>query len=137
MGLAQVMPATGKQLSRKLGIKRFRNAMLLRPEINLRLGAYYLRSILDQFDGRWEPVLAAYNAGGSRARAWLGWGDFREPAEFVETIPFSETRHYVQVVLRNAETYRALYAGRAKVSAAKPARTTARAQKKARARSRR
>jgi soluble lytic murein transglycosylase len=83
--------------------------MLLRPEVNLRLGTHYLRMMLDQFDGRWEPTLAAYNAGASRARDWLGWGEFREPAEFVESIPFTETRNYVQIVLRNAETYRALY----------------------------
>jgi soluble lytic murein transglycosylase len=109
LGLTQVMPATGRQLARKLRIRRFRNSMLLRPEVNLRLGTHYLRMMLDQFDGRWEPTLAAYNAGASRARDWLGWGEFREPAEFVESIPFTETRNYVQIVLRNAETYRALY----------------------------
>lgn len=129
-GLTQVMPATGKQLGRQLGIKRFHTAMLFRPEINLRLGTHYLRSILNQFDGRWEPALAAYNAGASRSRAWLSWGEFREPAEFVETIPFSETRNYVQVVLRNAETYRELYAKSA------PAPVPARSTKKARARRR-
>jgi len=121
MGLTQVMPATGKQLGRKLGIKRFRTAMLYRPDINLKLGTYYLRAMLDQFDDRPEPTLAAYNAGASRAKAWLGWGEFREPAEFVETIPFTETRNYVQIVLRNAETYRALYA--ASRPAAKPVKT--------------
>ncbi len=135
-GLTQVMPATGKQLGRQLGIRRFRTAMLFRPEINLRLGTHYLRSILNQFDGRWEPALAAYNAGASRSRAWLSWGEFREPAEFIETIPFSETRNYVQIVLRNAETYRELYAQSA--PATKPVRATkkARIKKKARARRR-
>jgi len=109
IGLTQVMPSTGRQLSRKLGIKHFREAMLFRPDLNLRLGSHYLRMMLEQFDNRWEATLAAYNAGASRVKEWLGWGEFREPAEFVETIPFSETRTYVQVVLRNAETYRALY----------------------------
>jgi soluble lytic murein transglycosylase len=129
-GLTQVMPATGKQLGRQLGIKRFRTAMLFRPDINLRLGTHYLRSVLNQFDGRWEPALAAYNAGASRSKAWLTWGEFREPAEFVETIPFSETRNYVQIVLRNAETYRALYPKSA------PAPSPARSTKKVRARRR-
>ena len=129
-GLTQVMPATGIQLGRQLGIKRFRTAMLFRPDINLQLGTRYLRSILDQFDGRWEPALAAYNAGASRSKAWLSWGEFREPAEFVETIPFSETRNYVQIVLRNAETYRALYAKSA------PAPPPAQSRKKTRARRR-
>jgi soluble lytic murein transglycosylase len=56
-----------------------------------------------------EAALAGYDAGLTRARAWLTWGDFREPAEFIETIPFSETRNYVQTVLRNADVYRRLY----------------------------
>jgi soluble lytic murein transglycosylase len=109
MGLTQVMPATGKQLARKFGIRRFRNEMLHRPDVNLRLGAYYLRATLDQFDGRLEPALAAYNAGASRVRGWLGSSEFREPAEFVESIPFSETNHYVRIVMHNAEAYRAIY----------------------------
>ncbi|MCE5307603.1 MAG: lytic transglycosylase domain-containing protein [Acidobacteriales bacterium] len=109
MGLTQVMPATGRQLARKFGIRRFRNEMLHRPDVNLRLGAYYLRATLDQFDGRIEPALAAYNAGASRVRSWLGWSEYREPAEFVESIPFAETNHYVRIVMHNAEAYRALY----------------------------
>ena len=128
IGLTQVMPSTGRQLSRKLGIKHFRQAMLFRPDLNLRMGSHYLRMMLDQFDNRWEETLAAYNAGASRVKGWLGWAEFREPAEFVETIPFSQTRNYVQIVLRNAETYRALY-GRAvrpaKSASALPAKAAA------------
>jgi soluble lytic murein transglycosylase len=69
--------------------------------------------MIDQYGGRLEPALAAYNAGKSRADAWSSWGSFREPAEFIETIPFTETRNYVQIVLRNAELYRRLYAAEA------------------------
>jgi soluble lytic murein transglycosylase len=109
-GLTQVLPSTGLQLSRKIGLRGFRTAMLLRPEINLQLGTYYLRALLDEYGGRWEAALAAYNAGPNRVKAWQEWGSFREPAEFVETIPFTETRNYVQLVLRNAAVYRWLYA---------------------------
>jgi soluble lytic murein transglycosylase len=83
--------------------------MLFDPGINLKLGTYYLRSLLDAHDGRWEVTLAAYNAGKTRTDLWQSWYNYREPAEFVETIPFSETRGYVQAVLRNADVYRRLY----------------------------
>jgi len=107
-GLAQVMPATGRQLSRKLGIK-YRTAMLFTPDTNLRLGTYYLKQLSDELQGKWEAALASYNAGKSHVNTWLAAGNYREPAEFVESIPFNETRSYVQSVLRNAEVYRKLY----------------------------
>jgi soluble lytic murein transglycosylase len=123
-GLTQVMPATGRQLSRTLGIKGFRTSMLLRPDINLKFGTYYLRRMYDELSGRLEPTLASYNAGKSRAVDWLGWADYREPAEFVENIPFTETRNYVQYVTRNADIYKRLYTGKAipeeEIAAARP-----------------
>ena len=108
-GLTQVLPSTGRELSRKLNIPRFRTNMLFQPETNLQIGTYYLRSLLDQLQGRWEPALASYNAGKRHVNSWLTWSQFREPAEFIETIPFNETRIYVQSVLRNADVYRRLY----------------------------
>jgi soluble lytic murein transglycosylase len=83
--------------------------MLRDPKINVNMGTYYLRMLIDSLDGHTEAALAAYNAGKSRSTLWLTWADFQEPAEFVETIPFTETRNYVQVVLRNADIYRRLY----------------------------
>jgi len=108
-GLTQVMPATGRQML-KMSPRRFRPAILFNTDINLRLGTTYLRHVLDTYAGRWECALAAYNAGPSRVREWLTWGDFKERAEFIESIPFSETRRYVIAVLRNAEMYRRIYA---------------------------
>jgi soluble lytic murein transglycosylase len=108
-GLTQIMPATGKELSRRLKIKVFTTASLFQPSVNLELGTFYLKTLTSQVNGRTEAALAAYDAGLTRARAWLTWGDFREPAEFIETVPFSETRDYVQTVLRNADVYRRLY----------------------------
>ena len=117
-GLTQVMPSTGRELSRKVGLRRFSTSMLLQPDVNLRLGTYYLRSLLNQLEGSEVAALASYNAGKSRAVEWMKWGDFREPAEFIETIPFSETRNYIQSVLRNADFYRRLYAVQGKSSTA-------------------
>jgi soluble lytic murein transglycosylase len=108
-GLTQVMPSTGRELSRKLGVRKFNARMLFQPELNLKLGTYYLRSMLDQLGGQWEATLAAYNAGKSRVDNWLNYSVFEEPAEFIESIPFTETRNYVQIVMRNADVYRRLY----------------------------
>ncbi|HKX00782.1 MAG TPA: transglycosylase SLT domain-containing protein [Bryobacteraceae bacterium] len=108
-GLTQIMPATGRQLARRDGVRRFRSSMLFRPSTNLKLGSRYLRSMLDQWGGKWEQTLASYNAGKNRVLEWSGWDSFQEPAEFVETIPFTETRDYVQAVLRNAAIYKRLY----------------------------
>lgn len=108
-GLTQVVPATGRELSRRLGVRGFHTNMLLDPDTNLRLGTEYLRSLLAQFNGQWEPALASYNAGKSRVVAWRSRSQFRETAEFVEAIPFTETRGYVQSVIRNADLYRRLY----------------------------
>ncbi|HYK18909.1 MAG TPA: transglycosylase SLT domain-containing protein [Bryobacteraceae bacterium] len=116
-GLTQVMPSTGRELSRKLRIPRYQTSMLFTPETNLKIGTYYLKALSDQLEGKWEATLASYNAGKSRVLAWLGSGTFHEPAEFVESIPFNETRVYVQSVLRNAEVYRRLYGADSKSSA--------------------
>ncbi len=109
-GLTQIMPSTGRELSRRLRIRPYSTARLFQPQVNLQMGTYYLRSVVDSVDGRWEAALAAYNAGLSRAKDWSTWGEFREPAEFVETVPFTQTREYIQIVLRNADIYRQLYA---------------------------
>jgi soluble lytic murein transglycosylase len=108
-GLTQILPSTGRELSRRLKIKSYTTSQLFQPAVNLQLGSFYLKSIADGLGGRWEVALAAYNAGLSRAHAWMSWGEFREPAEFIETVPFTETRNYIQTVLRNAELYRRLY----------------------------
>ena len=108
-GLTQVLPGTGRLLSRRAGLPYFKPELLFQPEVNIRLGAFYIKSLILQFDGSVETALAAYNAGKNRAALWRTWSEFREPAEFIETIPYSETRNYVQTVLRNADLYRRLY----------------------------
>jgi soluble lytic murein transglycosylase len=108
-GLTQVRPATGRQFARKAGVSRVTTRVLYQPAANLKIGSSILRSMLDEQGGKVEQTLAAYNAGPHKVVEWMAWGTYREPAEFVESIPFTETRDYVQAVLRNAEMYRRLY----------------------------
>ena len=108
-GLTQVQPGTGRQYARLAGVARFTNRILFQPAANLKIGAAIFRSMLDKHNGSLEETLAAYNAGPTRAAQWAKWNAWREPAEFVEAIPFTETRDYVQSVLRNADIYRRLY----------------------------
>jgi soluble lytic murein transglycosylase len=108
-GLTQVRPATGRQFARKAGVSKVTARVLYQPAANLKIGSSILRSMLDQQGGKVEQTLAAYNAGPRMVVEWMAWSAYREPAEFVESIPFTETRDYVQAVLRNAEMYRRLY----------------------------
>jgi soluble lytic murein transglycosylase len=118
-GLTQILPGTGRELSRRLKVKAYATASLFVPAVNLQLGTFYLKTIADNLGGRLEAALAAYNAGPSRAKAWSSWGEFREPAEFIETVPFGETRNYIQTVLRNADTYRRIYSGETRAGLSK------------------
>lgn len=109
-GLMQIRPSTGRALGRHLGLGRIRIHDLLQPDKNIEMGAYFFRQLYKEFDGDVDFALAAYNAGPSRAQLWRTWGPYSEPAEFIETVPFRETRAYIQLVLRNADVYRRLYA---------------------------
>jgi soluble lytic murein transglycosylase len=109
LGLMQVRPGTGRQFARKAGLTRFSNRVLFQPSTNLKIGTAILRSMLDRNNGNLEQTLASYNAGPNRAADWLTWSQYREPAEFVESIPITETRDYVQTVLRNFDMYKRLY----------------------------
>ncbi len=108
-GLMQLLPSTGKGVSKKAGIKHFTATMLLSPAINLQLGTINLKQVLDRFGDQAEYALAAYNAGDVPIRLWLSSNDYKDVPEFVESIPYTETREYVQAILRNREMYRALY----------------------------
>jgi soluble lytic murein transglycosylase len=109
IGLMQLLPSVGKKVAKQLKIKGYNNAQLVVPSVNLQLGATYFRQMLDQYGGQVEYALAAYNAGGDRVDDWRG-EHYRDIVEFVENIPFTETREYVQAIQRNVGVYRRLYA---------------------------
>ena len=107
-GLMQMLPSVGKSLAREEGISHFETFQLLDPATNIRLGTRYLRKTLNRFGGVTEYALAAYNAGDERVVDWQAAGPYQGIDEFVESIPFTETREYVQAILRNIETYKAI-----------------------------
>ena len=109
LGLMQLLPGVGKKLAKETKMRGFNYNMLLSPDVNLRLGTRYFRQMLDKYNGTVEYALAAYNAGSDRVADWRGRSSFRDVPEFVESIPFTETREYVQAIVRNAALYRRLY----------------------------
>ena len=109
VGLMQLLPKTGRLVAHQESRRRYNSSELFTPGVNLELGTRYFRGMVDKFGGSFEQALAAYNAGSDRVEEWMGQGAYRDAPEFVESIPFTETREYVQAILRNANVYRQLY----------------------------
>jgi soluble lytic murein transglycosylase len=107
IGLMQVLPKTGKILAKQLKV-RYTKDKLFEPDYNIELGMVYIANLVRQ-TGAFEYAAAAYNAGEDRIAAWKAERNYDEIPELVESIPFTETREYVQVVLRNTEVYRMIY----------------------------
>ena len=107
VGLMQLWPPTAIKLARSLKF-RYARGRLFDPEYNVKLGTLYLSDLLSAY-GTPEAALAAYNAGENRVEEWNAGQNFQETAEFVESIPITQTREYVQIVVRNAELYRQVY----------------------------
>jgi soluble lytic murein transglycosylase len=107
LGLLQIMPDTGARLAREVGMADFAAPRLLEPLTNVRLGSTYLASLLRRFDGAVAPAVASYNAGPEAVAEWLAAGP-RDEDEWVDAIPYAETRAYVKRVLRSRHVYRTL-----------------------------
>ena len=103
-GLMQLMPATAKWAAPRAGISNYNNGMIHDLDTNIALGTYYLSHTLEIFNGQEVMATAAYNAGPSRAKKWAADVPL-EGAIYAESIPFSETRSYVQKVMANAHLY--------------------------------
>jgi soluble lytic murein transglycosylase len=108
-GLMQLMPSTGRGLARRLGMPRLKPEDLDDPAANLKLGALYLKDMINRFGGRVERALAAYNAGPTRVARWTAGERVITAEEFIESIPFAETRTYVMNILSHRDQYRRLY----------------------------
>ncbi|HTZ33492.1 MAG TPA: transglycosylase SLT domain-containing protein [Methylomirabilota bacterium] len=107
IGLMQILPKEGRRLAKEAKV-RYTKASLFDPTVNIELGMLYI-SDLTRSNGAPEYAAAAYNAGEDRLAQWKGERNYDEIQEFVESIPFTETREYVQIVLRNSAMYRQLY----------------------------
>lgn len=112
-GMMQLMPATARAVAKTLGLKHSDDRLLTDPEYNLQIGRSYLARLIEEFDGSYVLALAAYNAGPNRVREWIReYGDPRQRKvdviDWIELIPFGETRNYVQRVLENLQVYRRL-----------------------------
>ena len=112
----QLMPSTAQQVARKAGRQHSTAWLLSRPDYNVLLGTMYLSSLLERFDGSYVLALAGYNAGPTRVSEWIAqYGDPREGAidviDWIERIPYRETRNYVQRILEATQVYRARMAG--------------------------
>ena len=109
IGLMQLLPSTAGITSSEVGISGFNTEMLNIPRVNIELGIYYLKKVLDQFNGDIHLALASYNAGPHRAEDWIITFPNLSKDEFVEEIPFRETRNYIRRILRSYGAYKAIY----------------------------
>lgn len=117
VGIFQVMPVTGREAAKKLGIAYDQNAWRNDIRYNVRLGTAYVANLVSNYDGNYVMAIAGYNAGPGRIREWVqAYGDPRDPTidivDWMERIPFSETRNYVHRVLENLQVYRYRLEGR-------------------------
>jgi len=99
LGLMQLMPSTARNVASSLGMKRPRKSDILHVENNIRFGTQYLRNVMNRFDNNVALAAAAYNAGPGNVKKWLPRDQTMEADLWVETVPFKETRNYVQAVL--------------------------------------
>ncbi|HJQ19304.1 MAG TPA: transglycosylase SLT domain-containing protein [Gemmatimonadaceae bacterium] len=108
-GLMQIMPPVGREIAASRGYPLWDADLLFDPDVSLELGTSHLKAALSEYGSNLPRALAAYNAGSSRVRRWSRRAGAADPELFTERIPFTETRDYVRIVLRNAEMYRGIH----------------------------
>ena len=114
IGLMQILPKTGRILAKQRKVK-YTKASLYDPNVNIQLGMLYISDLVRTTGGP-EYAAAAYNAGEDRIALWKSERTYDEVPELVESIPFTETREYVQIVVRNAQMYRLIYGDSSKTT---------------------
>ena len=108
-GLMQISPKTGKWAAEELEIENYSEESLFDPEINIRIGSWYLNTLLKEFNQDINLVLAAYNGGSGNVNKWLLDERYCEDGMNLKIIPFKETEKYVNKVLKNYKIYRFIY----------------------------
>ncbi|KEZ85931.1 lytic transglycosylase [Clostridium sulfidigenes] len=109
IGLMQIMPDTGKWIAEKLELSNFNEEIIADPEINIRMGTWYLKKLSEDFNGDYILVLAAYNGGPGNVTKWLEDEKYSSDGKKLHKIPFKETKSYVQKVKFNHRIYKYLY----------------------------
>lgn len=109
LGLMQLLPSTASRVAKQIGVSPPSNEQLFQPEINLVLGTQYLKDLLQRYSNDWFKAIAAYNAGEAAVDRWEKEILTDDTEEFVERIPYLETRGYVKLVMRNHRIYKRLY----------------------------
>jgi soluble lytic murein transglycosylase len=107
-GLLQLMPETAELVAKRVELAEFSVEDLFLPRVNIQLGSAYLAELLGRFSGRASAAIGSYNAGPHRVTRWLD-GELLDDDEWVEEIPYDQTRSYVKRVLRSVYAYRVLY----------------------------
>ncbi|MDF2722332.1 MAG: lytic transglycosylase [Paenibacillus sp.] len=112
IGIMQLMPGTAEWIVERAGYADETSQSLHRVDVNIEVGAWYIKSLYNQFDSNRAAVLASYNAGPGNAKKWLDQGLWDGTIEHIGQIPYGETRHYIQRVLYYYDKYADLYADR-------------------------
>lgn len=108
-GLMQLTDKTGQECADKLKLSNYSGNALFDPEINIRLGCYYLKKLLDTYDGRLNVALAAYNGGPGNVEKWLSDRNYSDTNGNLINIPFEETQNYVKRVIDARQMYAEIY----------------------------
>jgi soluble lytic murein transglycosylase len=109
LGLMQLLPSTAARVAARHGMRAPSHERLFDPEVNLKIGTQYLKDLLERYSNNWFKAIAAYNAGESAVDRWEKEITTDDIEEFVERIPYLETRGYVKLVMRNHRIYKKLY----------------------------
>ncbi|NLM12927.1 MAG: lytic transglycosylase domain-containing protein [Epulopiscium sp.] len=108
-GLMQITDQTGEWAAKEIGIENYYSDRLYEPEINIQIGCWYIRKLINQYKNNLETSLAAYNAGSGNVSKWLENEKYSRDSEKLHFIPFKETREYVKKVVKSRKYYEFLY----------------------------
>ena len=117
IGLMQIMPANGPEFASRLKIPRFNTKMLYNPDINIQMGSWYMKSLMNQFDNNHALVAGAYNGGPGRMRRWIKAKQIPDLDEFIEDIGIDQTRRHIKKVIDSYIIYQQLYSSPSSTSA--------------------
>lgn len=108
-GLMQIMPETGEWAAEVMGLNEYDAEKLYEPDTNIHIGCWYLRYLLDMYDGKLSAALAAYNAGLGNVSKWLVNPEYSSDGNTLDVVPYKETDGYVEKTLKYMEKYNKYY----------------------------